>query len=118
MMLAHYHGNIIQYSELTRSLGVSDMTIRRYLDILNGTYVIRLLQPWHENLKKRQVKSSKLYFRDSGIHAVLLGAEEIETHPKLGAVGGLSACLFKTSSTPHPPFLPPPPLPGKGRCIS
>ena len=64
MMLAHWHGNIFNASELARSLDVSAPTVRRYLDILDGTFLIRTLQPWYANVRKRQVKSPKVYFRD------------------------------------------------------
>lgn len=87
-MLAHYHGNILNSSELARSFGVADTTIRRYLDILHATYVVRILPPWHENLKKRQVKSPKIYIADSGILHTLLHiheTEELLSHPKVGA---------------------------------
>jgi len=87
-MLAHYHGNIFNASEIGRSLGRSDTTIKHYLDILSGTFMIRQLQPWHENIKKRQVKSVKIYFRDSGILHALLNiktAQDLYKHPKLGA---------------------------------
>jgi len=88
MMVAHYNGQLLNYSELGRSLGISDMTVRKYLDILQGTFMIRQLQPWTENIAKRQVKAPKLYFRDSGIFHSLLGIRnlrELHTHPKLGA---------------------------------
>jgi hypothetical protein len=88
MMLAHYHGQTFNSSELGRSLDISDTTARRYLDLLTGTFMVRQLQPWTENLGKRQVKTPKIYFRDSGIFHILLGLEkgrDIETHPKLGA---------------------------------
>lgn len=87
MMMAHYHGQIWKASEFSRSLGISEPTAKRYLDILSGTYMVRQLQPWYENLKKRQVKSPKVYIRDSGIlHALLsLPDNQIMTHVKLGA---------------------------------
>ncbi len=88
LMLAHYHGQIFNASELSRSLGISDHTVRRYLDILAGTFMIRILSPWFENLKKRQVKSPKIYFRDSGILNALLDIENnvtLQRNPKLGA---------------------------------
>jgi predicted AAA+ superfamily ATPase len=66
-MLAHYHGQTWNASELGRSLAVSDKTARSYLDILTGTFMIRQLQPWYENIGKRQVKAPKIYLRDSGI---------------------------------------------------
>ena len=87
-MLCHYHGQTVNYSEFARSFGVSDMTVRRYLDILEGTFMIRMLQPWHVNTGKRLVKSPKLYVRDSGLlHSLLsVGTErELVTHHKLGA---------------------------------
>lgn len=87
-MVAHYHGQILQVSELARSLGTSEPTARRYLDILCGTYVVRQLPPWFENLKKRQVKAPKVYIRDSGILHALLGIpnrNSLLSHPKLGA---------------------------------
>lgn len=88
MMLSHVHGQIFNASDLGRSLGLTDHTIRKYLDILVGTFMMRSLQPWFENISKRQVKSPKIYFRDSGILHTLLGLnsqKDIENHPKLGA---------------------------------
>lgn len=87
-MLAHYHGQIWNAAEPARSLGVGENTVRRYLDFLTDAYLVRQLQPWHENLGKRQVKAPKVYVRDSGIlHALLqLGsAETVMAHPKSGA---------------------------------
>jgi predicted AAA+ superfamily ATPase len=88
MMLAHYHGQQFNASEIGRSLGVADTTASRYLDILAGTFMVRRLAPWFENLRKRQIKSPKIYFRDSGILHRLLGIpamEQMVIHPKLGA---------------------------------
>lgn len=87
MMLAHYHGQTMNYSELGRSFGASDNTIRRYLDLLCSTFMVRQLSPWHENIKKRQVKAPKIYIRDSGVLHTLLGVDNHEAlhfHPKLG----------------------------------
>ncbi len=87
-MLAHYHGQVWNASEFGRSFGVADNTVRNYLDILSSSFVVRQLQPWHENLKKRQVKSPKVYLSDSGILHSLLGLNakaDIDGHPKLGA---------------------------------
>ncbi len=87
-MLAHYHGQVWNGAEPARALGISEMTVRRYLDILEGTFLLRTLQPWHANLSKRQVKAPKLYFRDSGLLHHLLGIRtplELENHPKVGA---------------------------------
>jgi len=87
IMLAHYHGQIWKASEFARSLGVSEPTVKSYLDILSGAYMVRQLQPWYENLQKRQVKAPKIFIRDSGLlHALLsLQGLEIQTNPKLGA---------------------------------
>lgn len=87
-MLAHYHGQILNASELARSMGGSDKTARSYLDILTGTFMVRQLQPWYENIGKRQVKSPKIYFRDSGLLHSLLGLTDMFSllgHPKVGA---------------------------------
>ncbi len=87
-MLAHYHGQILNASELARSLGVNQTTVSHYVDLLEGVFMIRALQPWHENLKKRQVKRPKIYFRDSGVFHSLIGIREPKSlleHPKLGA---------------------------------
>jgi predicted AAA+ superfamily ATPase len=87
-MLAHYHGQTWNGSEIARSFGISDKTVRGYLDILTGTYMVRQLAPWHENLSKRQVKAPKIYLRDSGLLHTLLGLEnrdEVLGHPKSGA---------------------------------
>jgi predicted AAA+ superfamily ATPase len=87
-MLAHYHGGIWNTAEAARSLGVSEPTARRYLDLLSGLFMVRQLQPWYENLNKRQVKAPKVYLRDSGLlHALLglAGEREILSHPKVGA---------------------------------
>jgi len=87
-MLAHYHGQVWNGAELARSLGVSQPTVRRYLDGLEGVFMVRQLRPWHANLKKRQVKSPKVYFRDTGLLHHLLGVRserDLLTHPKLGA---------------------------------
>lgn len=88
MMLAHYHGNIFNASEIGNALSLNHKTIRHYADILNGTFMIREIQPWFENISKRQIKSSKIYFRDSGIlHFLLNIPDELNLlhHPKLGA---------------------------------
>jgi len=87
-MLAHYHGQIGNAAEIGRALGESNMTAKRHIDILTGALVVRQLQPWHENLGKRQVKTPKIYIRDSGIlHALLELPTQAaaEGHPKLGA---------------------------------
>ncbi len=88
IMVAHYHGQIWNGAELARSFGVSETTVRHYLDLLTGTYLLRQLPPWFENLGKRQYKAPKVYVRDSGLLHSLLGArrrDELLGHPKLGA---------------------------------
>lgn len=87
-MLAHYHGQIWNASEFGRSFGVADTTVRNYLDILTDTLMVRQLPPWTENVRKRQVKSPKIYLSDSGLlHSILdlKTKRDLEAHPKLGA---------------------------------
>jgi uncharacterized protein len=87
-MIAHYHGQTWNAAEFARSLGASEPTARRYLDILAGAFMVRVLPPWFENLGKRQVKAPKLYVRDTGLLHALHGLgtlEELQGHPKLGA---------------------------------
>src|SRR5215203_6040584 len=87
-MLAHYHGEIWNGSELARAFGVSHKTVKGYLDILASTFMAKQLEPWHENLAKRQVKAPKIYLSDSGILHALLGLEsrdDLLSHPKVGA---------------------------------
>jgi len=88
MMLAHWNGHIFNASEFARSLDVTSPTIKRFLDILAGTFMIRILKPWHANIHKRQVKSPKVYFQDMGIMHALLNVPDhasLEGHPKIGA---------------------------------
>jgi hypothetical protein len=87
-MLAHYHGQTWNGSELARAFGVTERTVRHYLDILAATFMVRILPPWHENLAKRQVKAPKVYLADSGIlHSLLdiTSPEALGNHPKIGA---------------------------------
>ena len=87
-MLAHWHGQTWNASELGRSLAVSDKTVRSYLDLLTGTYMVRQLQPWFENTAKRQVKAPKVYFRDTGLLHALLGLSSdaaLLAYPRVGA---------------------------------
>lgn len=87
-MLAHYHGQTWNGSELSRSLGVSDKTVSRYLDILEGTFMAFRLTPWHANVGKREVKAPKVYVADTGLLHSLLGIGEQDAllaHPKCGA---------------------------------
>ncbi len=87
-MVAHYNGQVWNGAEFARSLGKNEGTARRYLDILSGAFVVRALPPWFENLGKRQLKSPKVYVRDSGILHSLLGLNDLEAlsgHPKFGS---------------------------------
>lgn len=87
-MLAHFHGQVWNAADPARSLGINETTVRRHLDWLTQTYMVRQLQPWYENLGKRQVKSPKIYFRDSGLLHLLLGIRddaELQRHPRSGA---------------------------------
>jgi hypothetical protein len=88
LMLSHYHGQTLNYSELGRAFGVPDKTVKHYISILEDTFMIRLLMPWYININKRLVKSPKLYLRDSGIfHALqnIDAAFQLLVHPKIGA---------------------------------
>ena len=87
-MLAHWHGQIWNGAEFGRAFGVAHTTVRRYLDLLTSVFVVRQLQPWHENVRKRQVRSPKVYVADSGVLHALLGLstrEAVLSHPKVGA---------------------------------
>ena len=87
-IVAHYHGQTWNAADPARTLGVSEPTARRYLDLLTDAFMVRQLQPWHANLRKRQVKSPKVYVRDSGLLHRLLGIDSpkaLMTHPKVGA---------------------------------
>jgi len=87
-MLAHYHGQTWNASEIGRAMGMSDTTVRSYLDILSGTFMVRQLQPWHANVAKRQVKAPKVYLRDSGLLHALLDLPDRHAllgHPRVGA---------------------------------
>ena len=87
-MISHYHGQVWNAAHFARSLGTSESTARRYLDILAGVYMVRILPPWFENIRKRQVKAPKIYIRDSGIMHALLQIPtlaDLQGHPKLGS---------------------------------
>lgn len=87
-MVAHYHAQIWNGAELARALAVNESTVRRYLDLMAGVFMVRQLPPWFENLGKRQVKAPKVYVRDSGLLHALLGIgsrRDLEHHPKVGA---------------------------------
>jgi len=88
MMLAHNHGNILNASEIGGSLSITHHTVQKYTEILAGTFMIRILEPWFENISKRQVKTPKVYIRDSGLLHTLVGIhnhEELQVYPRLGA---------------------------------
>lgn len=88
MMLCHYHGQIINYSEIGGAFGISDVTVRKYIDILSKTYMVRILPPWYVNIGKRLVKHPKVYIRDSGVLHYLLSIKDeefLQVHPKIGA---------------------------------
>lgn len=88
MMVAHYHGQLWNSNEFARAFGLSDKTVKNYLDLLTSTFVIRQLPPWWENLSKRQVKAPKVYIHDTGILHALLGLKQLTDlsgHPKVGA---------------------------------
>jgi hypothetical protein len=100
-MLAHYHGQVWNASEFGRSFGVADNTVRNYLDILTSAFVVRQLQPWYENIKKRQVKSPKVYLSDSGILHSLLGLDskvDVEGYRALPSTPALPPSTKSASS--------------------
>ena len=87
-MLAHCHGRILNVAELSTALNVAQATMRRYLDLLEHLFLVRQLRPWHENLRKRQVKRPKVYLRDSGVYHHLTGVDTMDAlqmHPRIGA---------------------------------
>ena len=104
-MVSHYHGNLINFSEIGRSFAIADTTVRHYIDILVGTFMLRVLPPWYMNIGKRLVKRPKLYFRDSGIFHALLSLETretLESHPKLGSSweGFALDCVWRSIGKP------------------
>jgi hypothetical protein len=109
-MLAHVHGQRLNWSELGRAMAVSDTTVRHYLDVLSSTFVVRQLPPWHSNVGKRQVKAPKVYVRDSGILHELLGIpgqRDLERHPKVGASWEgfcIEALIRRLGARPHEVF--------------
>ena len=103
-MIAHYHGQVWNAAEPARALGVGESTTRRHLDLLTDAFMIRQLQPFHANLRKRQVKSPKIYVRDTGLLHQLLGIgtlKELLTHPKIGASWEGFVIEQVLSSEPH-----------------
>ncbi len=87
-LLAHYNGQILNFSEIGRNFGISDATAKKYLDLLAGTFMVEILAPWHANISKRQVKSPKFYFSDTGIFhslAQIQNRKDLLSHPRLGS---------------------------------
>ena len=87
-MISHYHSQVLSHSEISRSFGISDTTVKKYINVLEGTFMLRVLQPWHASTKKRLIKRPKIYIRDSGIFHSLMSIEskkELHSHNKLGA---------------------------------
>jgi predicted AAA+ superfamily ATPase len=109
-MLAHHHGQSWNSSELARSFAVSDTTTRRWLELLAGTFMVRVLQPWSENIGKRQVKAPRAFVADCGLLHTLLGigsARELESHPKVGASWegfGIEVVTRHLGARPHEAF--------------
>ncbi len=104
-MLAHYHGQVWNGSELARAFGISHNVVRRYLEALESVFMVRSLRPWSANLKKRQVKRPKIYIRDSGLLHRLLDirtSRELERHPKIGASweGFVIECVLRALRVP------------------
>jgi predicted AAA+ superfamily ATPase len=103
-MVAHYHGQTWNAADPARALGVSEQTVRRYLDLFTDAFMIRQLQPYHANVRKRQVKSPKVYVRDSGLLHELLGIDTqkaLVSHPKIGASWEGFAIEQVLTSEPH-----------------
>jgi hypothetical protein len=87
-MMAHYHGNLLNFTELSKSLEMSATTIKRYISFLGEAFLLRILEPWHANLGKRIIKTPKVYLRDTGILHYFLGVQTLDElfgHPKKGA---------------------------------
>ncbi len=104
-MVSHYHGMVLNLSEIGRSFGIADTTVRNYLEILQGTFMLRLLQPWYNNAGKRLVKRPKVYFRDSGIFHTLMtidSKESLRSHPKCGSSweGFAMDCVWRSVGKP------------------
>ena len=105
IMLSHYHSQILNHSEIGRSFGISDMTVRKYINILEGTFMLRVLQPWHTSTKKRLIKRPKIYIRDSGVFHSLMsieGRNQLLSHNKLGASweGFALECIARSLNKP------------------
>jgi predicted AAA+ superfamily ATPase len=110
MMLAHFHGQTWNAAELARSCGADERTVRGYLDVLTSTFMVRQLQPWHENIGKRQVKSPKVYLADSGLLHTLLGLptrHDLLGHGKAGASWegfAIAQVIQRLGASPHECF--------------
>lgn len=89
MMLSHYHGQLLNMDQVAKAMSISGPTVRKYLDILSGTFMVRILTPWHENIEKRQIKSPKIYLRDAGLMNTLnriQSDDDMRTSPLKGAI--------------------------------
>ncbi len=84
-LIANSNAQLLNYAELGRNFGLSEVSVRRYLEVLESALVVRTLQPWHENISKRQVKRPKVFLRDTGLMHALLSINDIQLHPLLGA---------------------------------
>jgi len=108
-MLANMHGSILNLADLSRSFGMSETAVRNYVDILESTFMLHVLKPWHENISKRQIRRPKIYFRDSGILHSLLGIgdeKDLAVHPRLGFLweGYVINILMKRLAAPGVEF--------------
>ncbi|HEX2784791.1 MAG TPA: ATP-binding protein [Ilumatobacteraceae bacterium] len=109
-LVAHAHGQLWNGAEPARALGIAETTVRKYLDVLADMMLVRVLQPWHENLAKRQVRSPKVYFRDSGLVHTLLGIDgrvELLRHARVGASWEgvvIEECIRQADDTMTPYF--------------
>src|SRR5688500_9729552 len=104
-MIAHYHGQIWNGAELARAFGVGETTVKRYRDLLTAALVLRQLQPWHENISKRQVRAPKVYLADSGLlHSLLDVATmaDLERHPKVGIFTPRLEIIYSRLTPPMP----------------
>lgn len=84
-LLANSNAQLLNFAELGRNFGLSEVSVRRYVEVLQSALIIRSLQPWHENISKRQVKRPKIYLRDTGLMHTLLNIQDIRLHPQMGA---------------------------------
>jgi predicted AAA+ superfamily ATPase len=104
-MLAHWNGNMLNYESLGNSLGITGVTVRRYLDFFESAYLIRRIPPWFPNISKRVVKSPKIYIRDTGILHALLSVGSIDELHNIPTVGASwEAYIIQTIAAYLPPL--------------